>query len=113
MSLTDLAKQIEQGDHLSRSEYLQLAEERAARNHSTTGGWASPRLHPDNIVTYVVDRNINYSNICTAVCTFCAFYRKPGSPEGYVLSFRGDLRESGGDARTGWQRYPDAGWSSS
>src|SRR5262249_9539288 len=45
------------------------------------------RLHPDNVVTYVVDRNINYSNVCTSVCTFCAFYRKPGSPEGYVLSF--------------------------
>jgi cyclic dehypoxanthinyl futalosine synthase len=45
------------------------------------------RLHSDNIVTYVVDRNINYSNICTAVCTFCAFFRKPGSVEGYVLSF--------------------------
>ncbi|OUU20282.1 MAG: dehypoxanthine futalosine cyclase [Planctomycetia bacterium TMED53] len=42
--------------------------------------------HPDNIVTYVVDRNINYSNICTSVCAFCAFYRKPGDPEGYLLS---------------------------
>ncbi|MBL8151453.1 MAG: dehypoxanthine futalosine cyclase, partial [Blastocatellia bacterium] len=45
------------------------------------------KYHPDNVVTYVVDRNINYSNICTSVCTFCAFYRKPGSAEGYVLSY--------------------------
>lgn len=45
------------------------------------------RLHPDGVVCYVVDRNINYSNICTSVCTFCAFYRKPGSAEGYVLSY--------------------------
>jgi cyclic dehypoxanthinyl futalosine synthase len=44
-------------------------------------------LNPDKIVTYVVDRNINYSNVCTSVCSFCAFYRKPGSPEGYVLSY--------------------------
>lgn len=44
-------------------------------------------LHPDRVVTYVVDRNLNYSNVCTSVCTFCAFYRKPGSPEGYVLSY--------------------------
>jgi len=43
------------------------------------------RLHPDGVVTYVIDRNINYSNICTSVCAFCAFYRKPGDPEGYVL----------------------------
>src|SRR5262249_32097061 len=44
-------------------------------------------LHPDDVVTYVVDRNVNYSNVCVSVCTFCAFYRKPGSPEGYVHSF--------------------------
>jgi cyclic dehypoxanthinyl futalosine synthase len=44
-------------------------------------------LHPDKVVTYVIDRNINYSNVCTSVCTFCAFYRKPGSAEGYVLSY--------------------------
>lgn len=44
------------------------------------------RLHPDGIVTYVVDRNVNYSNVCTSVCNFCAFYRPPGDPEGYVLS---------------------------
>ncbi len=45
------------------------------------------RLHPDGVVTYVVDRNVNYSNVCTSVCIFCAFYRKPGSSEGYVLSY--------------------------
>ena len=38
-------------------------------------------------MTYVVDRNVNYSNVCVSVCTFCAFYRKPGSPEGYVHSY--------------------------
>lgn len=43
--------------------------------------------HPDDAVTYVVDRNVNYSNVCVSVCTFCAFYRKPGSPEGYVHSY--------------------------
>lgn len=44
------------------------------------------RLHPENYRTYNIDRNVNYTNICTAVCDFCAFYRKPRSPEGYVLS---------------------------
>jgi cyclic dehypoxanthinyl futalosine synthase len=42
------------------------------------------RLHPGNVVTYIVDRNINYTNICTEYCSFCAFYRSLGSPEGYV-----------------------------
>jgi len=45
------------------------------------------RLHPERIVTYVVDRNINYTNICISGCKFCAFFRAPNSPEGYLLSF--------------------------
>ena len=43
------------------------------------------RLHPEPIATYVIDRNINYTNICVADCDFCAFYRRPGDPEEYVL----------------------------
>lgn len=42
------------------------------------------RLHPDNVVTYIVDRNINYTNFCTEYCTFCAFYRPLDSAEGYI-----------------------------
>jgi len=44
-------------------------------------------LHPDGVVTYIVDRNINYTNVCVADCKFCAFYRRPKHAEGYVLSF--------------------------
>src|SRR5574341_601994 len=42
------------------------------------------RKHPNNIVTYIIDRNINYTNVCNVVCTFCAFYRRPGAPDTYV-----------------------------
>ncbi len=42
--------------------------------------------HPDGIVTFVVDRNINYTNVCINRCRFCAFYRNPGDPESYILS---------------------------
>ena len=45
------------------------------------------RLHPENVVTYIIDRNINYTNVCVADCKFCAFYRRPKHNEGYVLSF--------------------------
>lgn len=45
------------------------------------------RLHPDPTVSYIVDRNINYTNVCVADCAFCAFYRRPKDGEGYVLSF--------------------------
>jgi dehypoxanthine futalosine cyclase len=45
------------------------------------------RKHPEPVVTYVVDRNINYSNVCVCACRFCAYYRAPGHDEGFVLSF--------------------------
>jgi cyclic dehypoxanthinyl futalosine synthase len=42
------------------------------------------RLHPSDVVTYQIDRNVNYTNFCTEYCSFCAFYRPVGSPEGYI-----------------------------
>ncbi len=48
------------------------------------------RLHPEPYRTYNIDRNVNYTNICSAVCDFCAFFRKPGDSQGYLLS-REDL----------------------
>jgi cyclic dehypoxanthinyl futalosine synthase len=62
-------------EHASLLELGQLAD--AAR-------W---KLHPDNVVTYIIDRNINYTNVCVADCKFCAFYRRPKHSEGYLLSF--------------------------
>ena len=44
------------------------------------------KRHPEPVVTYVADRNINYSNICVCACRFCAFYRAPDAEGGYVLS---------------------------
>src|SRR5260370_40615802 len=54
------------------------------------GRWADgarARKPPAPIVTYIIDRNVNYTNVCVAKCNFCAFYRPVGSPEGYVLGF--------------------------
>jgi len=48
------------------------------------------KLHPDGVVSYIIDRNINYTNFCTEYCTFCAFYRPlkgPAAKEGYILEF--------------------------
>ncbi|HEX8652395.1 MAG TPA: cyclic dehypoxanthinyl futalosine synthase [Pyrinomonadaceae bacterium] len=44
------------------------------------------RWHAEGIVTYIIDRNINYTNVCNVVCTFCAFYRRPGAKDTYVQS---------------------------
>ena len=60
------------------------------------------RLHPESRVTFVIDRNINYTNVCVSGCRFCAFYRPPGAPEGYVLDWEslaeklGELKAFGG-----------------
>src|ERR1700680_4471368 len=46
------------------------------------------KMHPEGTVTYIIDRNINYTNFCTEYCTFCAFYRPlkgPAAKEGYIL----------------------------
>jgi cyclic dehypoxanthinyl futalosine synthase len=42
------------------------------------------RKHSSGVVTYIIDRNVNYTNVCNVVCTFCAFYRRPGKPDTYV-----------------------------
>src|SRR5690606_36060938 len=54
---------------------------------------ARARRHPEGIVTYIIDRNVNYTNVCVARCSFCAFYRPVGSAEGYVLAFEEIFRK--------------------
>ena len=44
------------------------------------------KKHPDEVVSYAIQRTVNYTNICNAYCSFCSFYRAPGHPEGYVMS---------------------------
>ncbi len=51
------------------------------------------RLHPGGVITYQIDRNINYTNVCTEYCSFCAFYRPVGSPEGYVQPLESIFRK--------------------
>ena len=57
------------------------------------------RKHPDGIVTYIIDRNVNYTNVCVAKCNFCAFYRPVGSPRGLRPRLRGALPEDRRDDR--------------
>src|SRR5215210_9097177 len=69
----------------------ELAElfKRDLLDHASEADAIRKRLHPNNIVTYIVDRNINYTNVCWVACSFCAFYRTKRQAEngdGYVLS---------------------------
>ena len=73
------------GKRLTRDEGLALLQSRDLTAIGSAASDVTDRLHPEQYRTYNIDRNINYSNICTAVCDFCAFYRSPKGGEGYVL----------------------------
>jgi len=73
------------GDRLSPAEGLALIQSHDLAALGRAADAVTRRLHPEPVRTYNIDRNINYTNVCTAVCDFCAFYRKPKSDEGYVL----------------------------
>ncbi|QDT03287.1 Aminodeoxyfutalosine synthase [Rubripirellula lacrimiformis] len=73
------------GDRLSPADGLALLHSHDLAAIGSAADQVSRRMHPEPYRTYNVDRNINYTNICTAVCDFCAFYRGPKSDEGYVL----------------------------
>ena len=68
-------------------EYLDLYENAPLLELGAMADAVRRELHPDNVVTYIIDRNINYTNVCVADCKFCGFYRRPKHDEGYVLSF--------------------------
>jgi cyclic dehypoxanthinyl futalosine synthase len=75
------------GERLTPDEGLQLLESHDLLALARAADAVSRRLHPEPYRTYNIDRNINYTNVCSAVCDFCAFFRKPKSPEGYTLDF--------------------------
>jgi cyclic dehypoxanthinyl futalosine synthase len=85
--VTELLDRIAQREHLDHDEWTHVIQEAGTEDLRRLADGLRRELHPDDAVTYVVDRNINYSNVCFSVCNFCAFYRKPGHPEGYVLSY--------------------------
>jgi cyclic dehypoxanthinyl futalosine synthase len=73
------------GERLTREEGLRLLKSHDLAALGRAADEITRRLHPEDYRTYNIDRNINYTNVCTAVCDFCAFYRSPTSSEGYVL----------------------------
>jgi cyclic dehypoxanthinyl futalosine synthase len=79
-----LEKAVE-GGRLSPEEGLRLLQSDDLIALGRAADAVTGRMHPEPYRTYNIDRNINYTNICSAVCDFCAFYRPPRHPEGYVL----------------------------
>ena len=73
------------GERLSADDGERLFESNDIISLGKAAQEISKRKHPDGIVTYIVDRNINYTNICISKCLFCAFYREKDSPDAYIL----------------------------
>jgi cyclic dehypoxanthinyl futalosine synthase len=88
----DLLEHAAAGGRLSFEDAMRLGTEAPLHDLGLAADARRKALHPDEVVTYIVDRNINYTNVCTTACRFCAFYRPVGHDEGYVLS-REQLRQ--------------------
>jgi cyclic dehypoxanthinyl futalosine synthase len=73
------------GRRLGAADALRLLASRELAAIGRAADTVTRRLHPEPVRTYNIDRNINYTNVCTAVCVFCAFYRPPKHAEGYIL----------------------------
>ena len=84
-SIQPILDKVVAGGRLTADEGLRLLESHDLAAIGRAADAVARRLHPEPYRTYNIDRNINYTNICTAVCDFCAFYRPPKHAEGYVL----------------------------
>lgn len=86
-SLDTLGARILEGGRLAADEALWLYRHAPTLWLGRMADAVRRRKHADGVVTYIIDRNVNYTNVCVARCNFCAFYRPVGHGEGYVLGF--------------------------
>ena len=91
-SVGQIAQRIHDGGRLTKADAAHLYLHASTHQLGRLADVVRARKHPDRVVTYIIDRNVNYTNVCVARCNFCAFYRPVGSSEGYVLGFD-EIRE--------------------
>jgi cyclic dehypoxanthinyl futalosine synthase len=85
--IDEIAAKVRNGGRVDRDEATDLYLHAPTALLGELADGIRGRKHPGRIVTYIIDRNVNYTNVCVARCNFCAFYRPVGSIEGYVLGF--------------------------
>jgi cyclic dehypoxanthinyl futalosine synthase len=90
-STSDLLDASARGERLGEAEALHLFEHAGLLDLAAAATKVRNRHNDPARVSYVIDRNVNYTDVCNVYCTFCAFYHKPGNPQGYVLT-RDQLR---------------------
>lgn len=99
--LAEIRAKVDAGKRLDRAEGLYLLTEAPLLDLAELAQTVRFHLHPENVVTFVIDSNPNYTNVCVTDCQFCAFYRKPGHPEAYTLTVEQVLEKIGLAAEAG------------
>lgn len=87
MELDDINDKIIAGQRISDLDYLELEQNGDFFQLGFLADTIRLRKHPEKLVTYIIDRNINYTDICISACKFCAFFKTPEEKGGYLLSF--------------------------
>lgn len=87
MQLEEIIRKINAGGRIADQEYLYLERAGDTLLLGILADTIRRRKHPEKRVTYVIDRNINYTDICISACKFCAFFKAPEDGRGYLLSF--------------------------
>jgi cyclic dehypoxanthinyl futalosine synthase len=93
MTLQAIVDKVRAGVRVSGEEALSLYRRAPTLLLGQLADEIRARRHPDGLVTYIIDRNVNYTNVCVAKCNFCAFYRPVGASDGYVLGFEDIFRK--------------------
>ena len=93
LKIRELTDKIRAGGRVNAAEALELYRHAPLPVLGELADGIRATKHPEGIATYIIDRNVNYTNVCVARCNFCAFYRPVGSGEGYVLGFEEIFRK--------------------
>jgi len=93
LSVDYIKDKVLNGERITPQEALELYRGSDLNTLGMLADAVRKRKHPDNIVTFVVDRNVNYTNVCIAGCKFCAFYRRKSDPQAYTLELETILQK--------------------
>src|SRR5882757_1872430 len=95
MTVSEVLSRAADGGRISPDEALALYTEAPLHALGEAADAVRRRRFPDGIATYIIDRNINYTNVCVTACRFCAFYRAPKHPEGWVRDIDDSVAKCG------------------
>src|SRR5689334_9318767 len=101
MTVSEVLSRAAAGGRITPDEALELYTDAPLHALGEAADAVRRARYPDGIATYIIDRNINYTNVCVTACKFCAFYRAPGHHEGWTHSDEEILRRCGEAAELG------------